>query len=67
MTVKILNTSTNNIISISAVRPANDYKSNNLRDDPLASPDVIKSLHDDSITNTADTTFKYNELPSSPK
>ena len=52
MTFKFLNTSTKKIISRYAVRPTDDDKLINLRAGLLTSLEVIKSVHDDSITST---------------
>ena len=67
MNFKILNSSTNKIINRSTVRPADDTNSPNLRADPPTSPEVIKSLHDDSITNPTETASNNDESPSLSK
>ena len=67
MTFKIINRSTNKIINRSTVRPENDKKSPNLRADPLTSPEIIKSLHNDSIPNTDETASNDYDPPSSSK
>ena len=41
---KVLNSSTNKIIKISNIRSTNDEKSPSLRANPIASPELIKSL-----------------------
>ena len=67
MTFKILNASTNKIISRNYIRPADNDKSLNLRTDSFTSPEVTKSLHDDHVTITEDTDSNDHELPSSSK
>ena len=49
MTFKILNTSTNKIINRSNVMPVNYDTSPDLRDNPLTSPEVMKTLRDDKF------------------
>ena len=58
MTFKLLNAYTRKIIIRSAVRPADDDKSSNLRVDPLTYPEIIKPLHHYSIANIVVTTSK---------
>ena len=49
VTFKIPNSSTNKIINRSNGRPFNDSESHNLRDDPVTSTEVIKSLREDKF------------------
>ena len=65
MIFKILNAFIDKIIGRSSVRLVDEDKLPNLRADNLTSPEVIKSLHDDSIANTEDTASKDNGSPSS--
>ena len=67
MTFNILNSSTNKIINRSVVRPADDGKSTNLRALTLTSPELIKSLHHDSIPNPTETTHNEDDLTSLSK
>ena len=61
----MLNSFTSKIVNRSEVRPVDDDKSPNLRDNPLASPEAIKLLHDDSIPNPVETESNDDESPSS--
>ena len=67
MTFKIINISTNKIINRSAVRLKDDGRSPNLRADPLTSPELIKSLHEDSIPNPTETPSNDDESHFSSK
>ena len=67
MAFKILNTSTNEIIRRSSVKPEDYGKWPNLRADTLTSPELIKPLHHDSITSTEDNASEDDESPSSSK
>ena len=54
VTFKILNSSTNKIINVSNVRPANDNASPNLRSDRVTSPGSIKLLRKDNFEAKGD-------------
>ena len=52
--LQILNSSTNKVINRSNVRPMNDDKSPNLRENPLTSPEFIKSLREEKFNAEED-------------